>query len=48
MLGDVGTLIADDGSSKPFHVKASDGRTWWYRAAALEKATGSPVDPSNP
>jgi len=48
VLGDIGTIIADDGSSKPFRVQASDGRKWWYQAAALEQASGSSVDSSNP
>lgn len=36
--GDIGTVVEDDGSSKPFRVKASSGSTWWYTAAAIEKA----------
>ena len=36
--GDVG-LETDGGGGKPFKIKASnDGRTWWYRAEAIEKA----------
>ena len=41
--GDIGTVRTDDGSSKPFHVEASDGRKWWYEAGAVELADGSGV-----
>ena len=34
-VGDVGKIVKDDGSSKPFHVEAN-GRTWWYAAAAVQ------------
>jgi hypothetical protein len=27
--GEVGVVIADDGSSKPFHVRAANGKEWW-------------------
>jgi len=33
--GDVGTVVEDDCSSKPYQVKADNGKTWWYRADAL-------------
>jgi hypothetical protein len=39
--GDIGTLRTDDGSSKPFHVEASDGRKWWYDEKAIEPADGA-------
>jgi hypothetical protein len=35
--GDIGVLIEDDGSSKPFRVEF-DGRTWWYDRSALRVA----------
>ena len=36
--GDVGTVFEDDGSSKPYHVRAANGNSWWYTAAALQAA----------
>ena len=39
--GDVGVIERDDGSSKPFHVKASNGTMWWYVAEAVRLADGS-------
>ena len=33
--GDVGTLIKINHSAKPFEVKASNGKTWWYHAEAV-------------
>eukprot|EP00002_Diphylleia_rotans_P006818 TRINITY_DN1622_c0_g2_i1.p1 TRINITY_DN1622_c0_g2~~TRINITY_DN1622_c0_g2_i1.p1 ORF type:complete len:677 (+),score=123.00 TRINITY_DN1622_c0_g2_i1:93-2123(+) len=36
--GDVGTIVKDDNSSKPFQVKAANGTTWWYESDALEAA----------
>lgn len=36
--GDVGTVFEDDGSSKPYHVRAANGNAWWYTAAALQAA----------
>ncbi len=39
--GDIGTLRTDDGSGKPFHVEASDGRKWWYDEKAIELADGA-------
>ena len=33
--GDVGTIIKNDNSTKPYEVKASDGKTWWYHKEAL-------------
>lgn len=53
VAGDIGTVIEDDGSGKPFHVRASSGATWWYKAAAIERTdgvgavTGQRVDSSN-
>jgi hypothetical protein len=38
-LGDVGEIVKDDKSSKPFQVKAVDGRVWWYTANALRKSS---------
>ena len=37
-VGEVGTLRTDDGSSKPFHVEASEGKKWWYDEKAIELA----------
>ena len=34
--GEIGTIVEDDGSSKPFKVKSSDGKTWWYKKQALQ------------
>ena len=33
--GDVGTIIEDDCSEKPFEVKIESGCTWWYTRAAV-------------
>ena len=33
-----GKLLRDDGSSKPFKVKAASGTEWWYEAGAIQKA----------
>jgi hypothetical protein len=33
-VGDIGTLIEDDGSSKPYRVEFS-GQRWWYTSKAL-------------
>jgi hypothetical protein len=41
--GEVGTVRTDDGSSKPFHVEAADGRKWWYDVGALELAEAPKV-----
>jgi len=38
--GDVGELVDDDGSGKPYQV-CFNGVSWWYRALALCKAGGS-------
>ena len=35
--GDIGTLIEDDKSSKPFQVEFN-GKKWWYDQQALEVA----------
>lgn len=37
--GDVGTVVQDDGSSKPYRVKTEDGRAWWYTPPALVLTT---------
>ena len=36
--GDTGTLVEDDGSGKPYRVRAASGKTWWYKKAAIVKA----------
>ncbi len=33
--GDVGTLLVDDGSSKPYKVLAPSGKKWWYHKNAI-------------
>ena len=38
--GEVGVIVVDDSSGKPFKVKAPNGREWWYVAAALRAAGG--------
>ena len=38
--GDIGVLIEDDGSSKPFRVEF-DGKRWWYDRSALRVAESS-------
>ena len=35
--GDIGTLLENDGSSKPYHVQAGSGKTWWYKKEAIVK-----------
>ena len=35
LAGDIGTLITDDGSGKPWKVEASNGATWWYKREAI-------------
>ena len=35
--GVAGKLIEDDGTSKPYRVKTTDGRTWWYKAKAITR-----------
>ena len=37
--GDVGIIAENDGSSKPFKVKAGD-KEWWYESGALQAAGG--------
>ena len=37
--GEVGKVIQDDGSSIPYQVQTSQGRTFWYRAGALRGMT---------
>lgn len=44
--GEPGVVVSDDAAqAAPYNVRASDGRTWFYRAAALEPypAAGDPV-----
>ena len=36
--GDVGILVADDRSSNPYHVQASNGTTHWYEVGTIEEA----------
>jgi len=38
--GDIGELVKDDGSGKPYQVRFN-GVVWWYKALALCKAGGS-------
>jgi hypothetical protein len=38
--GDVGDLVEDDGSSKPFKVEYG-GKTWWYKAEAIVLASAA-------
>jgi hypothetical protein len=35
--GEIGTLMEDDGSSKPYNVQSSSGKSWWYRKLAIVK-----------
>jgi hypothetical protein len=39
-LDDIGTVIKYDGSSKPYLVKSSTGKQWWYVQEALRVASG--------
>ncbi len=36
--GDIGTLVEDDGSRKPYRVQSASGKTWWYKKEAIVKA----------
>jgi ankyrin repeat protein len=45
--GEVGVVIENDGSSKPFHVRAANGKEWWYEAAAIEISAESAIVGSN-
>jgi hypothetical protein len=36
--GDIGNLLENDYSGKPYLVEAADGRQWWYDHKALVKA----------
>lgn len=38
--GEVGSVLQDDGSSKPYLVRAANGNRWWYIASALQRASG--------
>jgi hypothetical protein len=42
--GDVGTVKQDDHAGSPFHVEFN-GRTWWYREGAVQKAVPAPSTP---
>ena len=33
---DTGVFIRDDNSSKPFKVRADNGKEWWYQENAIE------------
>ena len=36
-VGQVGVVLKDDSSSKPFHVRCMEsGREWWYQSGAIE------------
>ncbi len=35
--GDIGTLLEDDKSSKPYHVLSASGKSWWYKKKAIIK-----------
>ena len=41
--GEIGVIVTDDGSEKPFQVDFGD-RTWWYVAGALVHAAQAKVD----
>jgi hypothetical protein len=43
-LGDIGTLVEDDMSSKPYKVRSADGKTWWYRKEAIVNAEARNTD----
>ena len=36
--GDIGTLVEDDGSGKPYKVRSAGGKCWWYKKEAIVKA----------
>eukprot|EP00002_Diphylleia_rotans_P018099 TRINITY_DN3506_c0_g1_i4.p1 TRINITY_DN3506_c0_g1~~TRINITY_DN3506_c0_g1_i4.p1 ORF type:complete len:1850 (+),score=318.73 TRINITY_DN3506_c0_g1_i4:3274-8823(+) len=40
--GDVGVVLQDDKSSKPYQVKSSTGKTWWYTKDALVAVSEKP------
>jgi hypothetical protein len=40
--GETGVVEKDDGSDKPFHIRAN-GRAWWYKAEAVMLATAQGV-----
>ena len=50
--GMVGIVITDDGTEKPFQVKAPNGQRWWYCPAAIMAANSEDVSkdgrPSSP
>jgi hypothetical protein len=41
--GDVGTLLVDDESSKPYKILAPNGKKWWYHRKAIVSARGAPA-----
>ncbi len=43
--GDVGEVLIDDRSEKPYKVRAN-GNDWWYKAAALVATSEAPRQPS--
>ena len=45
--GDVGKLLENDQSHKPYLVEASDGRQWWYEHKALVKALSGDGNPAS-
>jgi spore coat protein U-like protein len=51
-VGDIGTVIKDDSSSKPFQVKsdtgAKAGASWWYVEGALTRYVAAPTSASTP
>jgi hypothetical protein len=44
--GDVGKLLENDHSIKPYLVEAADGRQWWYEHKALVKALSGDGSPA--
>jgi hypothetical protein len=43
-LGDIGTLVEDDGSSKPYKVRSAAGKLWWYQKEAIVKVEARNLD----
>ena len=39
--GEVGIILQNDRSGKPYHVAAPNGRTWWYCKSAIVAAQGA-------
>jgi hypothetical protein len=42
--GDIGTLVEDDGSSKPYKVRSAAGKLWWYQKEAIVKVEARNLD----